>query len=109
MSGFDVARGPLVVSTANPRYFTVASDERKAVYLTGSHIWNNLHDGMGPGLECAETPERLDFAEYLDFLEGHKNLGSGPVTRSSSSCSTCCASAATKGDPDCPSSETPVS
>jgi len=33
----------------NPRYFTVASDEGRAVYLTGSHIWNNLHDGMGRG------------------------------------------------------------
>jgi hypothetical protein len=67
------APGPLVVSTANPRYFTVASDERKAIYLTGSHIWNNFHDGMGPGSECSDTPERLDFGEYLDFLEerGH--------------------------------------
>jgi uncharacterized protein DUF6298 len=67
----DAARGPLVVSTANPRYFTVASDQRKAVYLTGSHIWNNLHDGMGPGAVCAETSEQLDYGEYLDFLEEH--------------------------------------
>src|ERR687884_655238 len=66
-----VARGPLIVSTTNPRYFTVASDGRKAVYLTGSHIWNNLHDGMGPGAVCAETPERLDFGAYLDFLAEH--------------------------------------
>lgn len=67
------APGPLVVSRVNPRYFTVASDERKAVYLTGSHIWSNFHDGMGPGSACADTPERLDFGEYLDFLEerGH--------------------------------------
>jgi hypothetical protein len=67
------APGPLVVSTAHPRYFTVASDERKAVYLIGSHIWNNFHDGMGPGSACADTPERLGFGEYLDFLEerGH--------------------------------------
>jgi hypothetical protein len=67
------AAGPLVVAAANPRYFTVASDTRRAVYLTGSHIWNNLHDGMGPGAACAETAERLDFGEYLDFLEarGH--------------------------------------
>ena len=36
----------------NPRYFTVASgDGRRAVYLTGSHIWNNFHDGMGPGAD----------------------------------------------------------
>jgi hypothetical protein len=67
------ALGPLVVSTANPRYFTVVPDERKAVYLAGSHIWNNLHDGMGPGAGCGETVERLDFGDYLAFLEerGH--------------------------------------
>lgn len=65
--------GPLVVAAANPRYFGVASDERIAVYLTGSHIWNNLHDGLGPGSECSQTPERLDFANYLRFLgeRGH--------------------------------------
>ncbi len=59
------AGGPLVVSTANPRYFTIRSDktglnndaEHRVVYLTSSHIWNNFHDGMGPGSECAETPE----------------------------------------------------
>jgi Family of unknown function (DUF6298) len=67
----DHARGPLVVSTANPRYFTVASNQRKAVYLTGSHIWNNLHDGMGPGAACAEPPERLDYRAYLDFRAEH--------------------------------------
>jgi hypothetical protein len=60
-----------VVSAANPRYFTVASDGQKVVYLTGSHIWNNLHDGMGPGAECAETSEPLDYRDYLDFLAGH--------------------------------------
>jgi hypothetical protein len=65
------AGGPLVVSTENPRYFTVASDPRRAVYLTGSHIWNNLHDGMGPGAACAETAEQLDYGAYLDFLEAH--------------------------------------
>jgi hypothetical protein len=64
MQGTTAAAGPLVVSTATPRYFTVVSDERKAVYLTGSHIWNNFHDGMGPGSECPHTPERLDFREY---------------------------------------------
>jgi hypothetical protein len=69
------APGPLIVSATNPRYFTVASgeDAGKAVYLTGSHIWNNFHDGMGPGAECAETSEQLDYGQYLDFLEerGH--------------------------------------
>jgi hypothetical protein len=69
----EAARGPLVVSTANPRYFTITSDERKAVYLTGSHVWNNLHDGMGPGKGCADPAERFDYGAYLDFLadRGH--------------------------------------
>jgi hypothetical protein len=67
------AAGPLVVSAANPRYFAVASGsgDPKAVYLTGSHVNNNLHDGLGFGPDCAEEPERFDFAAYLDFLEAH--------------------------------------
>ena len=68
--------GHLVVSTTNPRYFTVASREqadRRAVYLAGSHIWHNLQDGIGPGEDCSDTPDPMDFDEYLDFLEerGH--------------------------------------
>ena len=59
----------------NPRYFTpppVDGTER-AVYLTGSHIWNNLHDGMGPGAEGPAEPERFDYDGYLRFLteRGH--------------------------------------
>jgi Family of unknown function (DUF6298) len=68
------AAGPLAVSAENPRYFAIAAGGRagmRAVYLTGSHIWNNLHDGMGPGPECASTPERFDYDAYLDFLEEH--------------------------------------
>ena len=68
------AAGPLVVSEANPRYFTIASGKaagREAIYLTGSHIWNNFHDGMGPGSDCAETPEQLDYSAYLGFLKEH--------------------------------------
>jgi hypothetical protein len=60
-----------VVSVANPRYFTAAYGTGEAVYLTGSHIWNNFHDGMGPGAGCADTPEELDYNAYLDFLEEH--------------------------------------
>jgi hypothetical protein len=70
----DAAPGPLVVASANPRYFTAASGDpgdQRAVYLTGSHIWNNLHDGMGPGRGCGETPERFDYHGYLDFLVEH--------------------------------------
>jgi hypothetical protein len=68
------AAGPLVVSSANPRYFTVASGsaaDGKAIYLTGSHIWNNFHDGMGPGADCGPAPERLDYEAYLEFLKAH--------------------------------------
>ena len=66
------AAGPLIVSATNPRYFTVASDaDEKAIYLTGSHIWNNFHDGMGPGSDCAETPEQFDYDAYLKFLKDH--------------------------------------
>src|SRR5260370_32441399 len=63
LTGADAAAGPLVVSAANPRYFTVTSGDAtggKAVYLTGSHIWNNLHDGLGPGGSCGERPEGND-------------------------------------------------
>ena len=63
------AGGPLVVSAANPRYFTI--DGQRAVYLTGSHIWNNFHDGLGPGAACAEPPEQNDYVAYLDFLKAH--------------------------------------
>jgi hypothetical protein len=70
------ASAQLVVSRTNPRYFTIASGspaDRRVVYLTGSHIWNNLHDGMGPGSACVETPERFDYDGYLKFLKerGH--------------------------------------
>ena len=68
------ASGPLIVPASNPRYFTVASDpDQKAIYLTGSHIWNNFHDGMGPGAECAKLSEQFNYEAYLKFLKerGH--------------------------------------
>ena len=69
------AAGPLAVSARNPRYFTPMSGPRagRAVYLTGSHIWNNLHDGMGPGPDGPAEPERMDYEAYLRFLRerGH--------------------------------------
>lgn len=64
------ARGPLRVHSANPRYFTdgtkLADGSLKAVYLTGSHTWNNLVD-MGRD----DPPERFDYQAYLEFLEQH--------------------------------------
>jgi hypothetical protein len=63
-----------VVSPDNPRYFAVAAGnaaDRRVVYLTGSHIWNNFQDGMGPGADCAGTIEQLDYEAYLRFLKEH--------------------------------------
>ena len=72
LNSTSYAAGPLMVSKSNPRYFTVASaPDQKAIYLTGSHIWNNFHDGMGPGTDCAETTEQLDWDDYLKFLKEH--------------------------------------
>src|SRR5215510_12475505 len=66
--------GSLVVSDVNPRYFTIESEsdaDRQAVYLTGSHIWHNFHDGMGPGSDCDDNTDVLDFDDYLSFLKEH--------------------------------------
>jgi len=72
----EPARGPLVVASANPRYFTVAGGDaagQRAIYLTGSHLNNNFHDGMGAGASCTGAPEQFDFSAYLDLLRerGH--------------------------------------
>jgi hypothetical protein len=64
------AAGPLRGHPANPRYFTDGSTHAdgtlKAVFLTGSHTWNNLVD-MGR----SDPPERFDFDAYLRFLSQH--------------------------------------
>jgi len=51
--------GPLVVSTDNPRYF--AKPDGTAVYLTGSHVWNNFQDWYNP-------PYSLDFNAYVAWM-----------------------------------------
>ena len=61
-AGEITAKGPLRVHPANPRYFTDGTGN--AVYLTGSHTWNNLKD-MGK----TDPPAPFDFNSYLDFLE----------------------------------------
>jgi len=58
--------GPLRKNPVNPRYFT--DDSGKAIFLTGSHTWNNLQD-MGKG----DPPPEMDFGAYLDFLEEHNH------------------------------------
>lgn len=57
-------QGPLRICQENPRYF--ADDSGKAMYLTGSHTWNNLQD-MGP----TDPPAAFDYEEYLYFLDQH--------------------------------------
>src|SRR5947209_926986 len=75
VSQLTQAPGPLAVSKINPRYFAVAagSDEagEKLVYLTGAHINNNFHDGLGPGKDCSANPETYDFDLHLKFLKEH--------------------------------------
>ncbi|MBN1999091.1 hypothetical protein JW935_16145 [candidate division KSB1 bacterium] len=61
-SDSDKTQGTLFVSAINPRYFT--NNSGKAVYLTGSHTWNNLVD-MGP----EQSPEEFDFPAYLEWLK----------------------------------------
>jgi len=56
--------GPLRPCPDNPRYF--ADGSGKAVFLTGTHTWNNLVD-MGP----TDPPARFDYAAYLDYLGRH--------------------------------------
>lgn len=58
------ADGPLRIHPKNPRYF--ADGSGKAVYLTGSHTWNNLVD-----MDRDDPPDPFDFDAYLDFLERH--------------------------------------
>ena len=55
--------GPLRVNAENPRYFTDGSG--RAIYLTGSHTWDNLIDSTrGPV---------FDYDAYLDFIQSHSH------------------------------------
>ena len=58
------ATGPLRVHASNPRYFADASG--KAVYLTGSHMWNNFIDWG-----ASDPPAPLNYTAFLDWLEQH--------------------------------------
>ena len=55
------ATGPLLRHPSNPRYFTDASG--KAIYLTGSHTWNNFQEKSDAG-----SPD-FDYAGYLRLLQ----------------------------------------
>lgn len=60
------AKGPLKAHPDNPRYFTDGSG--KAVYLTGSHIWNNIQDWG-----TTDPPPPLDYSAFLDFVAGYNH------------------------------------
>jgi PA14 domain/Family of unknown function (DUF6298) len=57
--------GPLRAGS-NGRYF--ADPSGKAVYLTGSHVWENLQD---VGINGSPVP--FDFNAYLDFLDSRNH------------------------------------
>ncbi|MBN2295527.1 MAG: hypothetical protein JXM70_24065, partial [Pirellulales bacterium] len=65
------AQGPLRVHPENSRYFTdgtkMPDGSLKAVYLTGSHTWNNLQDP-----DPATAPP-FDYEGYLDFLQSYNH------------------------------------
>lgn len=66
----DYSKGPLRVHPTNPRYFSDGTQNPdgslRAVYLAGSHTWNNLVD-----IGSADPPQAFDFNAYLDFLARH--------------------------------------
>lgn len=68
--GPRTAPGPLVLARDNPRYFAPEGPDEAPIVLTGSHVWNNLHDGLGPGADqCGEEANSYD--AYLDLLADH--------------------------------------
>jgi hypothetical protein len=61
-----VAAKPLKVHPFNSRYFT--DDGNRAIYLTGSHTWNNLQDRG-----TAESVHAFDYIAYLTFLQQYNH------------------------------------
>lgn len=61
-----IATGPLRVNYANPRYFM--DGEGKTIYLTGSHTWLNLQDGV-----LADPPPPFDYETWLNFLQSQQH------------------------------------
>jgi hypothetical protein len=57
--------GPLSVHPDNPRYFRNPATG-KAVYLTGSHVWNNFQE-----IEPGGSIGSFDFDDYLEGLVKH--------------------------------------
>lgn len=57
---------PLRTSSKNPHYFT--DDSNRAVYLTGSHTWNDFQDW---GTD--HSPHPFDFTAYVKMLVAHNH------------------------------------
>lgn len=67
----DRPMGPLRICEANPRYF--ADPGGRPVYLTGSHTWQSLQDGILSGYTVVTQP--FDYTGYLDLLQkNHHNF-----------------------------------
>lgn len=64
------ARGPLRALPSNPHWFEDGSG--KAVYLAGSHVWQNLQDNglLIPGA-TSNPPDLFDYEGYLNRLENY--------------------------------------
>lgn len=58
--------GTLRVNPANRRYFTDGTG--RAIYLTGSHTWQNSQDSGG-----TNPPPKFDYQAYLDFLAANNH------------------------------------
>ncbi len=72
------AAGPLQVHPTNPRYFTDGTkrpgSSLKAVYLTGSHNWDNFQRWFEGEVQQKLTAGKLgQFADYLDVLQKHQH------------------------------------
>jgi Putative collagen-binding domain of a collagenase len=57
---------PLKALATNPNYFTDGTG--RAIYLTGSHTWNNLQDWGTNG-----SIQRFDYTAYVRMLVAHKH------------------------------------
>jgi hypothetical protein len=63
--------GPLRVCAVNSRYF--ADPTGRPVYLTGSHTWESLQDGVLSNYTAVTQP--FDYAGYLNLLQtNHHNF-----------------------------------
>ncbi len=65
LNGFS-SSGVLRIHPVNPRYLTDGT--RRAIYLSGSHTWLNIHTGADRGITYNDA---ASFGEFLDFMESY--------------------------------------